>query len=199
VPGIAAGCEIIFKSVLRVQFTICVVGVWLLSTSPVSSALPVNQVTAQEPQLRAAVILGVLRFTSWSHHDGSEKYLDVCTVGDPVAAPTLLLVSKLHKVVNKTLLVRNLDGKKNIKIDSCDVLVFGAGSRKVSLSLGMQHTAAHPVLTICDGCKLPDAATTIKLIQIGNRIGFEVNLENANIHGINLSSSLLELASEVRR
>jgi hypothetical protein len=165
----------------------------------VSSALAANLATAQEPQLRAAVILGVLRFTSWSHHDSSEKYLDVCTIGEPIAEPALLPISKLRKVANQTLLVRNLDGKKDVKIDSCDVLVYGAGSKKASLSLSLQHTDAHPVLTICDGCKLSTAATTIRLIQLGGRIGFEVNLDNANKQGLILSSSLLELASEVRR
>ena len=177
----------------------CVIGVCLLSASPVSSATAVNLLTAQEPQLRAAVILGVLRFTSWSHHDSSEKFLDVCTFGQPIAEPALLPVSNVHKVAYQTVVVRNIAGVKNIKINSCDVVIYGAGSNKASLMLGMQHSIAYPVLTICDGCKLSDAATTVKLIRRGGRIGFEVNLDNAKKHGIILSSSLLELASEIRR
>jgi len=180
-----------------VPFTICFVGVWLLCISTVSSDPTVKPITAQEPQLRAAVILGIVRFSSWPNQDVGEKFLNVCTLGNPIAGQGLMPISKSYKVADKTLVIHVLVNYK--KTDSCDVIIYGQDLNVLDFSRSLQRTAAQPILTICDGCKTLDTETTIKLIQRNNRIGFEVNLGNANKQGIIISSSLLELASEVRR
>ena len=168
-----------------------------MSASTVSSAPVTNPITAQEPQLRAAVILGIIRFTSWPHQNDSKKNLNVCTLGEPLSKSELLPISNLHKVANRTLIVSVLNGVKNI--DVCDVLIFGPNLKIVDFSRRLQQTVALPIITICDGCNTLDTQTTIKLIQRSNRIGFEVNLVNANKQKVIFSSSLLEIASEVRQ
>ena len=162
-----------------------------------SSAPAVNPMSAQEPQLRAAVILGIIRFTSWPHQENSKKTLNICTLGEPISKPALLPISNLHKVANRTVIVSALGGDRTL--DACDALIYGPNLKIVDFSRNLQHTVSLPIITICDGCKALDTETTIKLIHRSNRIGFEVNLVNANKQKIIISSSLLEVASEVRQ
>jgi len=190
---------IISKSVLfKAQLFICTVSVWLLSASPVNSAPDVNQVTAQEPQLRAAVILGVIRFTTWPYQDTKENILNVCTFGEPVAKSALLPISRSQKVANKTLFVRSIQVNLKDVFASCDVIVYGSGAN-ADFSLTLLHAAAHSVLIICDGCESDESVATVRLIQRNNRIAFEIDLGLAKKQGIKFSSSLLELASEVHQ
>lgn len=173
----------------------CVAGFWLLSTSIASSEHTISQVAVEEAQLRAAVVLGILRFTSWPHQDVSEKPLSICTLGKPITEPVLLDIGPSQKVGGQPLLVRVLGN--NNKIDSCDVIIYGPNLDVAAHSNRLLGIAELPIVTFCDGCNLPIEPTTVTLVQRDKRIGFKINLGITGSHGIIFSSSLLELAMEV--
>lgn len=157
--------------------------------------LPTAQANPTEAELRAAVIVAIMRFTAWppaSPHINSE--LDVCLAGNPISAVHLLPVSGQQKVAGHTLNVKPIT---NGNVTGCDVLVVGGSERSSDL---LQAADAASVLSICDGCKrdLGNHAI-IRLTLRRQRVNFEVNLAKAKHNGLALDAQLLELASVVRK
>ena len=156
-------------------------------------------ITAREPQLRAAVILGIVRFTSWPpNHNPGKNRLVVCTIGEPVAEPALLLISETRKVAEYTIIVRSMDDNGE-KIGDCNVVVLGSNLDRAAYTKILQRVASLPILTICDNCFHDGYSTMVSLVRRDDRIGFQIDITKAKSQGIVFSSSLLELALEVRR
>lgn len=158
-----------------------------------------QEFAAVEGELRAAVTVGVLRFTSWEDKTSgppSDK-LQVCLIGQPVSEPYLLPVDGVAHVGNRSLLV---DSVKNETWDHCQAFVIGAKTQPDKFADLLAYAETHNVLTVCDGCGLtdiPQAMITLKVVQ--QRVRFEVNLQRASAADIRLDASLLELASLVRK
>mgnify|MGYP001828900211 CR=1 FL=1 len=169
---------------------ICAVGVWLLGLN-VSYASPI---TAQEPQLRAAVILGIIRFTSWPD-DTNKASLNICAIGKPSSEPVLQNISRSAE---HNINIRSLRSKEN-NLDNCNIIIFGPGIKKPDHVGILQRIHKLPVLSICDDCNYKNHGADVTLVQQKNRIGFKIDLVSAKSHGISLSSSLLELALEVQQ
>jgi len=148
-----------------------------------------------EGELRAAVIVAIMRFTSWTNISPDETRLDVCLTGRPLAELSLLAVSGKQKVSSRALHVRQV--WRDIK--ACQVLVMGS-EVDTEFDQLLADAASQSTLTICDGCRRglgEDAIIQLKLRQ--QRVSFEVNLEKAKNSGVTLDAQLLELAAVVRK
>ena len=172
------------------------VSVWLLCVFSVNSIQAAHPITAKEHQLRAAVILGIIRFTSWPVSDN--KQLVVCTVGQPISESVLLPLSGNSEITGRELIVRKLDNNK-VKVETCHVTIYGKGVTTEQYSNRFHTTVTLPVLTICDDCDYSNSGIVVKLLAHKNRIGFKIDLREIKTKGLLFSSSLLELALEVKR
>jgi hypothetical protein len=151
-----------------------------------------------EAELRAAVIVAIMRFTTWpSTETLVPSNLFVCLSGEPNSASHLLRVSGDQKVAGRVLQVKNLPGPD---ITSCQVLVLGAGLSREDLATRLQASDKHSILTVCDGCENSRQEDTIIYLTLRKqRVNFEVNLAKAKSNGLALDAQLLELASVVRK
>jgi len=158
-------------------------------------ALHAKDFTAMEGQLRAAVTVGVLRFTSWQ--DPAQNAIELCLIGKPISEPFLLPVDGEANIGRKVLTVRRA---KPAKWQGCHALVMGGQLSDVHSKAALVYAAAQHVLTVCDGCSSTVAPDTMIQLRLEKkRVRFEVNLGKANDAAVRLDASLLELATDVRK
>lgn len=153
-----------------------------------------------EAELRAAVIVAIMRFTTWptaGADTGAAPNLEVCLSGAPESADHLLRVSGQQKVAGRTLQVKNLP---DVDLASCQALVLGQKLSREALMALLQSADEHSILTVCDGCDINrHEGIIIHLTLRKQRVNFEVNLAKAKSKGLALDAQLLELASVVRK
>lgn len=161
--------------------------------------LPVSaRANPTESELRAAVIVAIMRFTTWPQAGpAAPPEIQVCLAGSPNSASHLLRVSGQQKVAGRTLQVKSIAGTL---VQDCQVLVLGDDLNRERFITLVHNANHHSILTICDGCdriRLED--TIIHLTLRKQRVNFEVNLAKAKSNGLALDAQLLELASVVRK
>ena len=176
------------KSLLAIMMAV-------LSCAPESHAA---SVTAEESKLRAAIVLGILRFTTWPDQAQIASEINLCTYGTPLAEPALNQVSGVRMLNNTPVKVVTVHDM-SASITGCDALVLGKNAALDAVSKARESGALHGVLTICDDCKGEDLISMVKLIRVDKRIGFEIDMRRARESDMYFSSALLELAVEVRR
>jgi hypothetical protein len=147
-----------------------------------------------EGELRAAVIVAIMRFTAWP---AAEKpVLEVCLVGKPISQNTLLSIDGEQKVAGRALRVN----PQRRTLEDCQVLILGEGVGEAEYERLITEADERAILTVCDGCKRglgEDAIIQLRLRQ--QKVSFEVNLLRARSSGIALDAQLLELATVVRK
>lgn len=152
-----------------------------------------------EAELRAAVIVAIMRFTTWPQvATEPPSNLQVCLSGEPQSASHLLRVSGQQKIAGRTVQVAG--SPPDSDIGACHVLVLGEVLNRERFSSLLQAADNHSILTVCDGCENSrHEDTIIHLTLRKQRVNFEVNLAKAKSNGVALDAQLLELASVVRK
>ena len=173
-------------------------GVAALACVAFTPVLQAKDFTAMEGQLRAAVTVGVLRFTSWQNLSKAGA-IDLCLLGKPISEPFLLPVDGEAHIGHKTLNVRKAKASSRAW-QGCHALVMGERLSAAQSSAALAYAADAHVLTVCDGCaKEVASGVMIKLRLEEKRVRFEVNLAKANAAKVHLDASLLELATKVSK
>ena len=146
-----------------------------------------------EPDLRAAVILGILKYTDFPEHKPVASVINLCVLGNPASKKSLQKFSAEYKVNSRDIFI--LTSEKNLK--ECDAAVIGSELNKNSMKELSKNTKS---LIVCDDCTAgQEKASAVVLFRDGQRIRFIIDLHNSLEKEIKLSSSLLELAMEVRK
>lgn len=179
-------------SFIRMPFRIIAI-----SLAICSSAIAQTDANTHEQNLRGAVISGLLRFTQW---DDSTKFVprNICLAGNPISAKPITLNAKSPSI-NKVIKLADGEPAKDFITKPCHVLVLGAKLDAQSLKFITDNATQKNWLTICDGCDDSNSRPMVILRKSGRRIVFDINLAEAKKSHIHFSSSLLELASKVRR
>lgn len=171
---------------------------WVMAALLCATMAWSREFVASEGELRAAVTVGVLRFTTWQDTVlQPDEDLQLCLVGKPISGPFLLPVAGATRIGNRVLRVNVL---KNNELNRCQALVLGAKVKPEKLAALADFAQRNRILTVCDGCVAAAAdlaMITLKLER--DRVRFDVNLQQSTAAQIRLDASLLELASRVRK
>ncbi len=164
--------------------------------APASVGSPVSQNPAvTEDDLRAQVILGILRFVQWEGGVRPEP-LSLCILGKPDSAETLLAMDGRTLWEGVTLQVVR---QSVTRVDQCDVAVTGPLKSKF-FRLLTTRAEQHSVLTICDKCARRSLSySMLNIVKQSDKIRFRVDITKVRKAGLRLDASLLELASEIER
>lgn len=167
-----------------------------LLLSSVSWRVTAQDTVAEESALRAAVVFGLLRFTSWQ---GSETGTgaEICLIGRPLSASVFLDLHSLRRLAERAVAVRSVSSAPALPA-FCSVLILGPRLDETVRKALAGRVATRDMLTICDGCE-NEGDSMVTLIRADERIGVLINLTIAESAGVSFDSSLLELAIEVRR
>jgi len=176
-------------------FTKYFVALLLFSLSQASVASEPN-ITAEEPKLRAAIVLGILRFTNWPEDAPLTNSLNLCTVGSPSSSAALAEISSKQQFQNLPIVIHKLNSNSS-DFSKCNALVMGANVNSELLKNLSDSEVSHGVLTVCDYCKTSNKNAMVYLVRVENRIAFKIDLRQSSKNGMKFSSSLLELATEV--
>ena len=172
-----------------------------------SGFLPGGSVIAlgsPESQLRAAMIINILRFTANRPHD-SETFR-LCLADTPPSAGDLQALHgqgetrQLHVSNSRRLAVSLLPDDEGLlpAAAGCDALVIGPDvPSRQQLALVKQSQTSSTIL-VCDNCQDAQQAH-VALLRKGDRLGFSVDVDLAQQSQVTFSAQLLKLASTTKQ
>jgi len=144
-----------------------------------------------EYRIKAAFVYNFALFTEWPADLG--PVLNLCILGqDPFGKEADELQGKA--VGARRFAVRRIGTRDTL--DGCQV-VFIAQSAIAGLSRVLDAVRGHPVLTVADSVDAASQGVAINMSAGQAKVSFEANLKSARNAGLNLSSKLLRLATEV--
>jgi hypothetical protein len=144
-----------------------------------------------EYRIKAAFLYNFALFTEWPAEVGST--LNLCVTGaDPFGAELDPLQGK--SVGERTLAV--LRKAAGAPLGDCQI-VFVASTSMGTLPRVLESLRGRPVLTVTESVGAARQGAALNLAVEQNKVSFEANLQAARSAGLNLSSKLLRLATEV--
>ena len=164
----------------------------LIVTVTGNQLLRAAQSTAfEEYQLKAGYLYNFISFTEWPESIGPA--INLCVYGpDPFGA-------ELDALANKTVAGHTLHISRSNNVDAltaCQV-VFVAREAVSNLARLMDVMEGKTVLLVADSEGAGQAGIALNMVVEAKKIGFEVNLQAAERHGLHVSYRLLRLAREV--
>ena len=166
---------------------------WVVSAAVLLFAPPAQGEDLPEYRLKAAFVYNFIVYTEWPAE--KSRALNLCILGtDPFGAEIDGLEGK--PVAGRSIAVqRKAPGEP---FSNCQV-VFVPASAMPSLPRVMEALRGQPVLTVADtpGAMRQGVALNMAISQ--GKVTFEANLQAARSAGLNLSSKLLRLATEVKQ
>jgi YfiR/HmsC-like len=181
---------------LRWRCIFAVVSLLLAQASGASSAPRTPQAKPEEYQVKAVYLYNFARFVAWPEPAEKEDTFPICVLGgDPFDA---VLDSALagEAINNRKLVAKRLGSVKDAK--SCRILFIG-DSEASRLKEILSFLDKSPVLTVSDMSAFVSSGGMIEFVMKENKVRFEVNLTATERAGLNLSSQLLKVASDVKR
>jgi len=164
---------------------------WLLTMLIACCAMPVWSDSVPEYQLKAGFLYNFSTFTEWPAEVG--ETLNLCVYGqDPFG-------NYLDELQGKTVGDRALAARRVSNLDRLEgcQIVFIARSASDKLPQVLNKLEGRPVLTVADSPGAIRQGVALNMVIQQNRVTFEANLAAVRGNGLNLSSRLLRLATEV--
>jgi hypothetical protein len=154
-------------------------------------ARPAAAEALPEYRLKAMFVYNFVLFTEWPDDVGGTLVL--CVYGrDPFGAEIDALHGK--QVGNRSISVQRRGLGEPLK--DCQI-VFIASPAIAAVPLVLEQLRGSPVLTIADSPGATRLGVALNLSVAADRVTFEANLQAARGAGLNLSSKLLRLATQV--
>lgn len=146
----------------------------------------------REDQIKAGYLFNFAKFVDWppSHPD---TQLTICFRGGLGIFSALAADLGSKRVGGRPLALRLLP--ETASPEGCDVLYFS--QRDAQIRRPEPETLPGPMLTVGDDKDFTRNGGMIALFTDNNRLKFVINVDNAQRAGIQISSSLLQLASAV--
>lgn len=165
----------------------------LISTSLLLPAAASTQDNI-EHKLKAAFLLNFAKFTDWPTQGSGTQEFTFCAAGDSDELQPYMGLSK-KTVQGKPIRLALLQGHS--EPETCQVLFISRSSAEVADHI-LQKTDGKPVLLVSDIQAFIEMGGIIEFEMRGSRLGFIINNTKAGKVGLTISSSLLNLAAEVK-
>ena len=157
---------------------------------------PVQAQVATAPELKAALLLNFVKFTSWPASvapDGRD--LTMCVVGDDRVVIALDEVTRGQRIDGRGLVVVALGEKDNAQ--GCHLL-YASGLRADQEQSLIDATRGRPILTASNSSTFMTRGGVAAFYIEGGRMKFSVNPSAAERAQLRISSKLLSLALIVK-
>lgn len=171
----------------KLYSTLCMATLPAIAVASLSAPLAAQR-SQSSSQLEAAIIFKILKFVDMPKP--SNQALILCVERGAASTPALMSL-KGQRVQDHRLGVLLIDGTR---FEGCDIVYL-----KDTVPAAIRKANARGRLVIGRGTRFIDAQGTIGIVQTGNQVRFEVNLEQAEQAGLKISSRLVRLAARVER
>ena len=150
---------------------------------------------AREARIKAVLVIRLVKFVEWPGETRAEP-LNICTWGESNTAAALQTLQG-QSVREREIRVRKLTSSSaGPDLRGCQVLFVTEGVRE--LSPGLLYNSGNPaVLTISEMPDFSKRGGIISLVQLDNRMAFDVHLRYAREAGLQIGAPLLQLARVV--
>lgn len=147
--------------------------------------------SASDAAIKTAFLYNFFKFIEWPEIANSQGSYNLCITREDHLGDNLSVLN--NKVVaNKPLVIhRELSGQA---LKNCHIVFISSGDNTPAL---IRDLSGLPLITVSDNPNFIDQGGIIGLVQIDNRLGFEINLEMANANGVHVGAQLLKLAKRV--
>ena len=169
---------------------ICCFLILMLHSLPVSAPAAEERLIS-EGQAKAAFVFNVVRYVNWPPPFGNTILIGILGKGSPAY--------EWQSISGKTVNGRKIRVIKSNDVEEmldCQIVVIEETSpHKLSrILLSVRH---YPILTIGESPAFISSGGSLNISLRDNRISFAVNLVQARSVGLDISSNLLKLATEV--
>jgi len=162
----------------------------LLAAVPLAAALPgLAHADANESALLASRLVNFLRFFDWS--GTSDGGLTFCFLGADSVRERLLASPEPQRVGSWNIVMRAASGADDLA--GCSVLYIDAAWRRANPATG--EPLRRHMLTISNSTDFNARGGMIEVVPLNDRLKFSVNLPNIRRAGLQVSSTLLEVAT----
>lgn len=144
-----------------------------------------------ENQAKAAFVYNVIRYVTWPPPNSDTVLIGIFGKGS--------ISSEWQNLSGKVINGKKLKIFKSNDLDEmldCQIVVLEETSPQ-KLSRTLRLLSNYPILSIGDSPAFISLGGKLNISLINNRISFSVNLAQARAVGLDISSNLLKLASEV--
>ncbi len=149
-----------------------------------------------ENQIKASYLYKFATYVDWPAGDAPQPGLPMTigVIGADGLGDELKKLSVKYAIKNRPVQVRLL--KPGAALDGLQVLFIGqlADTRAQRM---IDSVAGQPVLIITESAGMLAAGSVINLVQVDERIRFEVSLTHAKNDGLQISSRLLDVAYKI--
>ncbi len=164
---------------------------WLAGAGSVSSSTGAAQMR-DERAVRAAYVFNLIKYVEWPSQD---RELTIGLAGD--AATGEVMEKLLNGRASDGETVRVVRSPSDEELAKCRVLYIADGQAGEALRF-LEKVRGRSILTVGETEAFARAGGMIGLVNSGDHIQIEVNLDAAQSAGIRISSRVLNLATIVR-
>lgn len=159
------------------------IGLWV----PITASMATDEAT-----VKAAYLYNFAKYIQWP--DEQRTTLRLCIMGDD--APDRSFDSLIDKPVrNMRMSVRHALSLQDIA--QCDLVFVPTGHQVPPLERVRQAVNGYPILIVTESTGTLPKGALVALIQSGDRIVFEVDLNAARQLGLQISGKMLQIARKV--
>lgn len=143
-----------------------------------------------EYELKAYFIYTFTKYIDWSDLEKDSTFV-IGIIGRSEIIPLLEKIALRNLVKDKRLIIKQWIRLEDI--GECNIL-FITNSKKRDLARIIKRVDGNSVLTIGDTKGYSKRGVAINFIDLGDRIGFEINIEATELNRLKVSSQLQRLA-----
>jgi hypothetical protein len=144
-------------------------------------------------RFKAAYVFNFAKFVAWPASAPADV-LTICFRGATAVHDLLAHDVSGALIGARRVIVRSIQTAQ--RADGCSIVYVGA---ELAPDTNLASSVPPFALTVSDALDFTDHGGMIGLFTEGNRLRFNINLENARLAGLKVSSDLLQLASRVER
>lgn len=152
--------------------------------------VPIMAADAEE-ELKSAIVLSFLRYSTWPSVASSDGMLTVAVLGRQSLLDVLRRLLDGKTVSNRT--IRIVEMKTAAEPCRCQVLYLGSSNKRAEIKQALTAARAARVLTIGETDHFLESGGAVNLLILDGHMSFEVNLEAVGESGVEISSKLLRL------
>ena len=151
-------------------------------------------VVSPEYKLKAALLYKLTRFIEWPELAKKYSTFGICLLGRDDFGNALDALES-RKVEQRPIRIHRFVQSEAVD-ERCQIL-FISESKRPFLKPILRTLSRYPILTIGDVEKFAELGGMIEFTRGHKRIGFRINLKQANAVGLKIAAPLLELATIV--
>lgn len=163
----------------------------LAAFTAATGSVRADAVMQREDQFKAAYVFNFVKFVAWPAA-GSTDTLTICFVGGDGVYAALMTGIENKRVGTRPLLAVKIT--EAMPAPRCEA-IYIAASKLAGYTLPFEQS----VLTISDASDFTTRGGMIGLFTENHRLRFVINVQNARRAGLQISSDLLKLATDVQR